>query len=159
MRKLFYLSAAVAMTLAVTACGGNKSAGNDSAASGQTQEQADSIARADSLARLDSIAKADSMAKADSAAKADSIAKAEKAAASGKKIDGLLSKYQSLGNEIREGFYPDGQFTPGAGRMASETFFNPFAKLHSQLKGMEKDMTPEQKAKFDKISNRCKEVL
>ena len=140
------------MTLAVTACGGNKSAGNDSAASGQTQEQADSIARADSLARLDSIAKADSMAKADSA-------KAEKAAASGKKIDGLLSKYQSLGNEIREGFYPDGQFTPGAGRMASETFFNPFAKLHSQLKGMEKDMTPEQKAKFDKISNRCKEVL
>ena len=72
MRKLFYLSAAVAMTLAVTACGGNKSAGNDSAASGQTQEQADSIARADSLARLDSIAKADSMAKADSAAKADS---------------------------------------------------------------------------------------
>lgn len=147
------------MTLAVTACGGNKSAGNDSAASGQTQEQADSIARADSLARLDSIAKADSMAKADSAAKADSIAKAEKAAASGKKIDGLLSKYESLGNDIRSGFYSGGQFIPPTVRMASETFFIPFAKLHSQLKGMEKDMTPEQKARFQKTSNRCKDVL
>lgn len=115
---------------------------------------ADSIRLADSIAQV----KADSIAKADSIVKADSIAKAEKAQQNSAKIDKLLAQFVSQAKEVREGFYDGNQFVP-PGSMGVQAFITPLHQTYNKLKPLQGDMTPEQKAQFDKYCKLVKEVL
>ncbi len=151
MKKIFYLSV---IALTMFSCGQKASNGADE------QAQADSIARADSIAKADSLAQAkaeaDSIARVDSIAKADSIAKVEKAKAqaakNSAKIEQMLKVYAEGTDEL-EGWaenYPTSSTTM--------RLMEGVDNYKASLKKLEQDMTPEQKARFKKISQKADNI-
>lgn len=74
--------------------------------------------------------------------------------ANSKKIDKLLKEYQKVVRDIRNNFYVNGEFFPNGHAyydLAAEA-----SRLNKQLKGLQGEMTSEQKSKFKKLTAQIK---
>lgn len=146
MRKLFYLLAAGCLGMTAVSCG-NKTATTDT-----DTTTADTVA-------VEAVA--DSAATDTDTAVAP-VAEAEPAAekpaenANAAKIDKLLKQYSSLVGDVRSSCYVDGQFFYGT---ILRDLMPDVIDTKDKLKALEGDMTAEQKAKFDKLTNSIKEAL
>lgn len=74
------------------------------------------------------------------------------------KINKLLNEYKDWVDDLREGWYDGNEFTPGAGQFFNEVLSG-VSMAHNRLKALEGQMTPAQKATFDKLNESIKEVL
>lgn len=145
MKKLFYLFAAGCLGLTAVSCG-NKTAAADSDTTVADTTAVEAVA--------DSV-----VADSDTAA---AVAEAEPAAeqpaenANAAKIDKLLKQYSSLVGDVRDACYDDGQFHYGT---ILRDLMPDVIATKDQLTALKGDMTPEQKAQFDKLTNSIKEAL
>lgn len=151
MKKFFYLSAAAAVSLFAASCSGNKSA--------DEAKDSDSVILTDSVAEVanpqDTVIIAEPTEDSIAPAPAEEKAQTE-ANPNSEKIDKLLKKYKGYVADIRDACYIDGQFCYGS---ILNELAPPAQKLNKELKALEGDMTPDQKAKFNKLSKSIKEVL
>lgn len=154
--------------LLLASCGGKKPGrpAVDSGAIWDSLYRVDSLRAEDSLARLDSLRDALETARFDSLRMADSLRRAQAEAQSVEpprsphfaEIATLLGEYDKLSMDLENFISADGKFHPGAGSVM-ETFYRPAMERYRRLVHLKGEMTPGQKAHFEKINRRIRPVL